>query len=229
MLNSKKFSDTYYSNLLHARDTYNPGKMISVNKCISLLPKSGKILDVGCFNGFVLDLCKNKGYETYGVDASKEGVELSTSKGHKVLEANLEENIPFDDNYFDAVLGLEIIEHLADTDSFLKNIKRVLKPNGVLIFATPNFFSLSRRVMTLIGINPYFEASFSFPPKMAGHLRFYTHKLLEDFLEFHGFEVVYSGSDLVNFNSSGNLFSTKLAELFPRIGRGVIIKAQNIK
>ena len=97
--------------------------MISVNKCISLLPKSGKILDVGCFNGFVLDLCKNKGYETYGVDASKEGVELSTSKGHKVLEANLEENIPFDDNYFDAVLGLEIIEHLADTDSFLKNIK----------------------------------------------------------------------------------------------------------
>jgi 2-polyprenyl-3-methyl-5-hydroxy-6-metoxy-1,4-benzoquinol methylase len=202
---------------------------ITIKECLKLLPSSGSVLDIGCFNGYFLDILKEKGFETYGIDASTEAVKICNSKGHKTVELNLEEHIPFEENFFDAITGLEIIEHLADTDTLLKEIKRTLKPNGILIFSTPNFFSLSRRIMTLIGINPFFEASFSFPPKMAGHLRFFTPNLLNDFLKYHNFNVTHLGSDVVNFNLRGTLFSTKLAQLFPKIGRGIVISATNIK
>ena len=229
MLNSKEFSQVYYSDLINNQDIYNQNKLITIFESMKLLPKNGKVLDIGCFNGYFLDLLKDKGYETYGVDASTSAVAQCVKNGHLAFEANLEESIPYEDNFFDAVTGLEIIEHLADTDTLINEIKRVLKPGGILIFSTPNFFSLSRRLMTLFGINPYFEASFSFPPKMAGHLRFFTHNLLEGFLKNHNFEINYSGSDVVNFNSSGTLFSTKLARIFPKIGRGIVISATNNK
>ncbi len=62
-----------------------------------------------------------------------------------------------------------------------------------------------------------------------GHLRFFTHNLLNDFLKYHNFNVKHLGADVVNFNSRGTLFSTKLAQLFPKIGRGIVISATNIK
>jgi len=229
MLNSKDFSQIYYTNLLSVENIYNKNKLITIQECLKLLPSRGRVLDIGCFNGYFLDILKEKGYETYGIDASTEAIKICNSKGHKTIEANLEENFPFEDNFFDAITGLEIIEHLADTDNLLKEIKRTLKPKGILIFSTPNFFSLSRRLMTLFGINPYFEASFSFPPKMAGHLRFFTHNLLNEFLKYHSFDVNHLGSDVVNFNSTGTFFSKKLAQLLPKIGRGVVISATNIK
>jgi len=229
MLNSKEFSDLFYSERIQDEGVYNPSKLVTVAKCITLLPTTGKVLDIGCFNGFVLDILKEKGYDTYGVDASKTAVDFCNQKGHKALEGDLENEIPFENDYFDSVIGMEIIEHLADTDTFIREIKRVLKPNGVLVFSTPNFFSLSRRIMTLFGINPYFEASFTYPPKMAGHLRFYTHNLLSDFLVHHNFKVTNVSSDLVNLSSDGKFYSKFLAEAFPKIGRGVIIQCQNIK
>lgn len=227
MLNSKEFSNNYYSSILSDNEKiYNKNKLVTVSKCLKLLPDSGRVLDIGCFNGYVLDILKNKGYETYGIDASKNAVKLCSEKGHIVLEADLEKEIPFEENFFDCVLGMEIIEHIADTDTLLKEVKRVLKPNGVLVMSTPNFFSLGRRLMTLFGVNPYFEASFSFPPRMAGHLRFYTHDLLHSFLKFSGFRNIELYSDAINFVGDGRFFSEILADLFPKFGRGVIVSCK---
>jgi len=225
MLNSFSFSEGYYSDLVDST-IYNENKMVTVNKVISLLPKEGKILDLGCFNGYILEKINELGnYELYGLDASTAAVEACQDKGLNVSLVDLESGIPFEDNTFDAVIGLEIIEHLADTDFFLNEINRVLKTNGKLILSTPNALSLPRRIMTLFGINPYFEASFSFPPNMAGHLRFFTPEILNGLLEVRNFKVGFLGSDLVNFSSNGRFYSKFLADLFPNLGRGIIVEA----
>lgn len=202
--------------------------MVTVNQVISRLPNKGKVLDVGCFNGFVLDKIMDRklNLSLYGVDASLECVKFCKSKGHNVLQADLEKTLPYDDGHFDVIIGLEVIEHLADTDFFIKELKRILKDNGKIILTTPNALSLPRRVMTLFGINPFYEASFSFPPGMAGHLRFYTPQLLKDFMKFHNLKVIYLGSDVINFSHSGKIYSEFLAKIFPNLGRGIIIEVK---
>lgn len=226
MLNSASFSDKFYSVYVSNNSKYTKNKLVSVQKVISLLPEKGKVVDLGCSDGFVLEEIRNKGsYEVYGLDASTKSVDISRGKGLNVSIADLEKPFPYSDNFFDAVIGLEIIEHLADTDFFVDEIKRVLKPGGCLILCTPNALSLPRRLLTLIGLNPFFEASFTYPPRMAGHLRFFTPAILKGHLESRGFKVNYLGSDLVNFSKNGILYSTFLAGIFPNLGRGIIIRA----
>jgi 2-polyprenyl-3-methyl-5-hydroxy-6-metoxy-1,4-benzoquinol methylase len=226
MLDSFSFSNESYSKNI-TNDVYTDNKMVAVRKVISNLPEKGRILDVGCFNGFVLGLIRQKGeYDLYGVDASEKAVSHCNSIGLNVTNTNLEKPLPFDNDYFDAVIGLEIIEHLADTDFFLEEIKRILKPKGTLILTTPNAVSLPRRVLTLIGISPFFEASFTFPPNMAGHLRFFTPKLLKGLLETRGYRVSLLESDVINFSNDGNFYSTILANIFPNLGRGIIVTAK---
>ena len=134
-----------------------------------MLPSRGRVLDIGCYNGYLMEKILEKGseYDVYGVDASKESIRLCTLKNLKVFETDAENKLPFEDDFFDVITGLEVIEHIVDTDSFLNEIKRVLKRDGILILATPNVLSLSRRIMSLLGINPFFEASFSFPPEIS--------------------------------------------------------------
>jgi hypothetical protein len=77
--------------------------------------------------------------------------------------------------------------------------------------------------------NPYFEASFGYPPEAhAGHIRFFTKDLLLGYLRFKGFEIIRFTSDVVNFTPSGRIASKLLADLFPTFGRSLIVKAMKI-
>jgi hypothetical protein len=92
---------------------------------------------------------------------------------------------------------------------------------------TPNVLSFGKRIYLLLGKNPYFEASFSFPPEaQAGHIRFFTKGLLLDFLRYKGFEIIKFTSDVVNFDSSAIISSKLIADLFPTLGCRLIVKAQ---
>ena len=136
----------------------------------------------------------------------------------------------FNDNFFDIVVAGEVIEHILDTDFFFNEIKRVLKSNGFLILSTPNTASLGRRILLLLGKNPYFEASYGFPPEaLAGHIRFFTKDLLLSFLKYKGFEIITFTSDVVNFTSSGSLSNKLIADIFPTLGHCLIVKAKLIK
>ncbi len=115
-------------------------------KFSELCPKDAVILDAGCGNGnYVIDENRQKIAWATGVDVSAD----FTSKNvclDEILIASLE-NLPFESNKFDAVISLWVLEHLENPEKVFGQIHRVLKPNGIFMFATPNSSYLPLKIM----------------------------------------------------------------------------------
>lgn len=221
----------------YAKDIYRKGELqynskaekVRLEKIVSLTEENSKVLDIGCYDGTLGRMLIERNNEVYGIEINEEVANIARQQGLKVKIQDIEKRFDFEDNFFDVVVAAEVIEHVLDTDFFIDEIKRVLKPNKFLVLSTPNVASLGRRIFLLLGKNPYFEASLGYPPSAhAGHIRFFTKDLLLKYLEHKGFEIIKFTSDAVNFTSSGKLASKLLADLFPTIGRSLIVKAKLI-
>lgn len=222
------YAKKYYS--LQLQVNYGKNSFIRINKIIFLVGENNKVLDIGCYDGTIGNLLKKNNNQVYGIEISKEAAEIAIKRGLKVKIQNIESRFDFENNFFDVVVAGEIIEHILDTDFFIDEIKRVLKPGGFLVLSTPNVASLGRRILLLLGKNPFFEAAFGYPPEaQAGHIRFFTKSLLLRFLEHKGFKITKFTSNVVNFTSSGKITSKLLVTLFPTLGSSLIIKAKVIK
>lgn len=75
-------------------------------------------------------------------------------KNIKAIKIDLNETFPLKTNQFDLVISSQVIEHLQDPDGFVKEIHRILKPNGWLILTTPNLASIHARLLLLFGSTP---------------------------------------------------------------------------
>lgn len=208
-------------------DKFGPADLIRINILIQLVGKNKKILDLGCSNGFVSKLIKDKGNDVYGVDISASLVKKTSRLGIKTFTADLENEIPFRKETFDVVVAGEVIEHIKDTDKFLQEIYRILKNDGYLVLTTSNFVSLGRRIQYLLGRAGYHEASLSYPNCSAGHLRYFNKELLLGLLKVNHFNVNLFTSDVVNFSfdTNSNIRSAFLAKTFPTLGRSLIVRA----
>lgn len=192
----------------------------------SMVDENQKILDLGCGTGDFIKLLKNKKSIIEGIEISKKVAAIGKKNGHKITVADLHKTFPYKKNNFDTVTAGEIIEHIYDTDFFLEEIKRILKPQGCLILSTPNIATLGRRLMLLFGINPLIETSLD---HASGHIRYFTKKSLQDLLEKHNFKITQFTSDTINFTNNGKIQTPFLAKIFPTFGARLIIKAINTK
>ena len=146
----------------------------------------GKILEIGCLSGLFLIKLREIGWECYGIELSK-SIFKAKKSGLKVIQCDVEYGIPFRDNIFDIVYAGEIIEHIYDTDYFLEEIRRVLKPQGKLIITTPNIACLTNRILLLFGGYPrYLE----YNKHGAGHIHLYNKDKLKKQLEKNKFIVI---------------------------------------
>lgn len=188
-----------------------------------------KLLDIGCYDGHLAFLLKNclGNCEAYGIDIAKKTIALARQKGIHAKICDIEKGINFESNLFDYVFAGEIIEHLYDTDFFMREIKRILKPDGILIITTPNFVSLGRRLCYLFGKGIFMEQSFSLPEKAAGHIRYFTFESLKELLLLHKFEPIAAVSDTVTL--PGFLLFDAPAKIFPTLGRSIISFSRNKK
>jgi ubiquinone/menaquinone biosynthesis C-methylase UbiE len=97
-----------------------------------------RVLEVGCGAGHVLERIDNG--KLYGIDISDIQIKRAKQRlGEKAeLMKSPGEEIPFEDNFFDRVLCSEVLEHVLDPPKLLKEMKRVLKVNGILSLSIPN-------------------------------------------------------------------------------------------
>lgn len=108
------------------------------SKIISIIPRQSKTLDVGCGIGILLNRLKNeKQAEVFGLDISRIAIEKLSRQGIKGQVAML----PFlgvKDDSFDVAVGTELLEHLTDAEKSIKEICRVVRSEGLLIFTVPD-------------------------------------------------------------------------------------------
>jgi len=115
-----------------------------------------RILDLGCGNGRLYDLLKDKKIEYVGVDSSKELIKIAKSKhleGNPKFHVVEALNLPFSNNYFDKVFSIAVLHHIPSNEfrmEFLKEIRRVLKPKGKIILTVWNLYSKKGVSLSLI-------------------------------------------------------------------------------
>lgn len=152
------------------------------------MPITGKLLEIGSYPFDRTKDLVDLGYDVCGVDLYYNKSEFNVKK------CDIEtDKLPFTDNTFDIVLMMQVMEHLGrDPVWALKEIKRVLKPGGVFIMSTPNFYLLKNMYYILFKgyqheMNNYLRHLVE--KDYMGHIRTYTKKELEMFFDHVGFTV----------------------------------------
>jgi 2-polyprenyl-3-methyl-5-hydroxy-6-metoxy-1,4-benzoquinol methylase len=114
---------------------------------LSGLIAPGKVLDVGCATGFFLEVAFASGWEVYGVELSEYAAELARRRfGERIFIGTLEQ-AQYSDGNFDLITLSDLLEHVPDLRSFLLEVRRVLRPGGILMIVTPNVASLTAQLM----------------------------------------------------------------------------------
>ena len=142
---------------------------------------SGKLLDMGGGLGLFLKLWNSQKWELSGMDISKKAVEYAQSEGLNVRQGSLEKT-DFSDNYFDVITMFYVLEHLPNPWKVLKEARRILKKDGLLVVRIPQSIS-AERFLRIFGVRRNL-----FHPPM--HLYDFSTEILREFLLKTGFKKI---------------------------------------
>jgi 2-polyprenyl-3-methyl-5-hydroxy-6-metoxy-1,4-benzoquinol methylase len=126
------------------------------DKTLSLMHPCQTLLDLGCGDcQFTAKLVDRTGAATV-ITVDTIPIRVKYSYGHKwqSVNADLNRRLPIDDNTADIIHAGDVIEHLNDTDTFVKEIKRILKPDGYAVISTPNLASWHNILCLCLGLQP---------------------------------------------------------------------------
>ena len=120
-------------------------KSYSLNKKVRLInelhSKKGSLLDIGVGTGDFLATAKKAGWQTTGMEPNEKAKAIAISKGVSFAE-NLES---IQSHSFDVITMWHVLEHVPDLENQIKTLKRLLKPNGTIIIAVPNYKSFDAK------------------------------------------------------------------------------------
>jgi len=119
---------------------WSRGRQDAILKILSSYPRHIKILDIGCSSGALLHELSLRGFTSLaGIDISARAVEAAKRRGFQDVKEVKAEATGFPDNSFDVVIASDILEHVKDDESALREWLRILKPGGDLILFVPAF------------------------------------------------------------------------------------------
>lgn len=137
-----------------------------------------RILEVGCFNGAMLEFFGDH-WERYGVEPAKAAVELANRRGVTILADTLD-NVNGGAETFDAILAIDVLEHVVDPLPFFRRVSELLKPSGVFIVVTGNTKSLAWRM----------QGSMFWYCSLPEHVSFYDRQSIDELGRLSGLECI---------------------------------------
>jgi SAM-dependent methyltransferase len=141
----------------HHRERRAEGDFVFVPERIphfqAAIGRGKRVLDLGCRSG-ALTRHFLDGNEVVGLDVDRAALQKAEQLGIEPVVADVEEPLPFPDASFDAVVAGELLEHLRSPDALVAEIRRVLRPRGVVVGSVPNAFRLQGRLRFLRGHPP---------------------------------------------------------------------------
>ncbi len=141
--------------------------------------EKGELLDVGSGFGFFLSEMKNRGWDVTGIEISQKAMDYARDVLGLTIHPGPLEKANFPDNYFDAVTGFYVIEHLPYPMVFLRECHRILKPGGLLLLRYPHTTPI-KNLLQIFGIkNRLYD--------LPAHLSDFSPKMIQRCLEKIGF------------------------------------------
>ena len=123
---------------------YHAVRYVSVHRKLRLLkphqPKQGTLLDIGAGTGFFLRAAKKRGWTVMGIEPNLSARTLANLKApNTVFETETLQTLP--EKSFNVITLWHVLEHLPNLEEDVKTIQKLLKPNGRIVVAVPNFKS----------------------------------------------------------------------------------------
>jgi ubiquinone/menaquinone biosynthesis C-methylase UbiE len=150
------------------------------------LSSQSVVLDAGCGTGRHLrELARIPQLKIIGIDKNEKEIEEAIKSIHEmpdsassdvcVMKSDIKK-LPFADEFFDCVICSEVLEHIEQQDEAMRELIRVLKPQGSLVISVPRYYP--ERICWLI--------SSEYHNKEGGHIRIYTKKNLRKMIAKYG-------------------------------------------
>jgi 2-polyprenyl-3-methyl-5-hydroxy-6-metoxy-1,4-benzoquinol methylase len=139
----------------------------------------GRLLDVGCYTGVFMKVAATAGWKVTGVELSAWAAAIALREGHGQVHASALEDAGLEAASFDVITLWDVLEHLGRPAAMLENVRRLLKPGGIVAVSTHRVDSLAARLLG--GRYPFF---------MDMHLVHFSRSTLERMLRACGFEVL---------------------------------------
>jgi 2-polyprenyl-3-methyl-5-hydroxy-6-metoxy-1,4-benzoquinol methylase len=108
--------------------------------------KRGRVLDVGCGRGLLLDVFRQRGWDIQGTELTDQAARYARQIAGVPVKIGRLEELGFPDSHFDAVTMWHVLEHVHDPRVALAEVSRILKPGGVALVGVPNFSGLEARL-----------------------------------------------------------------------------------
>jgi 2-polyprenyl-6-hydroxyphenyl methylase/3-demethylubiquinone-9 3-methyltransferase len=146
-----------------------------------------RIFDLGCGNGSVAHWLSQQGHEVHGVDPSETGIAIA-NRSRPDLDLQIgtsDEDLAGRFGTFQAVVSLEVIEHVYSAQTYARTVFDLLEPGGEAIISTPYHGWLKNVAIALAGKFDWHVSS----AVDGGHIKFWSAKSLSRLLESHGFVI----------------------------------------
>ncbi len=152
--------------------------------------QNNNILDVGCGDGYFLTEAKKRKWKVIGTEYNTGSIERCKSKGIDIIGGKLKEITQLKNNYFDVITSFEVLEHINNPQEEIKLFWKLLRPKGIVYLTTPNFNSLSRKLLgNKWSIIQYPE-----------HINFYTVKTIKFLFRQNGFRIISCKTTGISIN-----------------------------